>query len=158
MSTMHRLTRTTLRSSSLLIGLFLGAAAFVVAPPAAAHASTASSSTLEVTITADKKGTVNLNTGEITVSGTIVCSRPANAFVTSIVTQANGSHDAAGGFGYNLDCSPTPVAFEATITPFSGDHFKPGRADFVAAAYVYDYDQETTVSATDSRVITLKGF
>lgn len=156
MSSTHRLTATILRPSSLLVGLLLVAAPFVTARPAAAQGSTVSSSTLEVTISADKTGTVDRDTGEVSVSGTLVCSRPARAFVTAIATQTRGSEQAAGGFGQDVDCSPTPVTWRTTITPNTGDQFRPGPADLTVAAYSYDYEQATTVSDTESRVVKLK--
>ncbi|MEA2716425.1 MAG: hypothetical protein QOI99_742 [Actinomycetota bacterium] len=139
----------------VLVALLIVAAPFVSGAAAWADA-VSPSSPLDVQVTADKMGTVDRQTGEVTVTGTIVCRRPANAFVTNIATQVDDGQESSGGWGYNLDCSPTPTAFVATFTSCCGPAFTPGKATLTTAAYVYDYEQGALVTDTASRVVHLK--
>jgi len=85
-----------------------------------------------------------------------VCSRPANAFVTASVTQVDDGQVAAGGYGYNLDCSPTPTVWTATYSAITSVQYTPGKADLFNYAYVYNYEEETLVIVNTSRDIKLK--
>ena len=71
-------------------------------------------------------------------------------------TQINDGQESFGGWGYNLDCSPTATAFVATFTPCCGPAFTPGKADLTTAACAFDYEAGTTVSDTGNRVVHLK--
>jgi hypothetical protein len=145
---------TILRRSFLAVFLLTltGSLTLQAAPALAAEDSTA----LEVQLTADKHGTIDRATGEVTVTGTIVCSRPANAFVTASATQVKGGQEAFAGWGYNLDCSPSPTGWTATFSSITPVSFTPGTADLANYAYVYNYEEETLVTGNASRQITLK--
>jgi len=154
MSIIIRPARTRFLRPGLTAALLIVTAGLAFAPPASAHDD--ASAPLEVQVTADKFGTVDRQTGEVTVSGTIVCSRPADAFVTNSVTQINDGQESFGGWGYNLACSPTATAFVATFNPCCGPAFTPGKVNLTTGAYVFDYEQGMTVSDTETRVAHLK--
>jgi hypothetical protein len=138
----------------LTAALLIVAAGFAFGQPASAQDD--ASGTLQVQIEANKFGTVDSQTGEVTVSGTIVCSRPANAFVTNVPIQINDGQESTGGWGYNLDCGPTATAFTATFVPCCGPAFTPGKAILTTAAYTFDDEAGVTVIETGSRVVHLK--
>ena len=147
---------TILRRSLLTVFLLTLAGSSTLQAPAAASEDSEDTTALEVQLTADKKGAIDRVTGEITVTGTIVCSRPANAFVTASVTQVDHGQEAFGGYGYNLDCSPTPTGWTATYSSITAVPFEAGKADLANHAYVYNYEEETLVTADGSREIKLK--
>ena len=146
--------RTGFLRASLTAALLIVAAPFVFGSPASAQDD--ASGALEVHVTADKFGTVNRQTGEVTVTGTIVCSKPADAFLTNTATQINDGQESFGGWGYNVACSPTVTAFVATFTPCCGPAFTPGKANLTTAAYAFDSEAGLPVSDTGSRVVHLK--
>ena len=130
-----RPTRTGFLAPPWSAALLIVAAPLAFGSAASAHED--ASGALEVQVAADKFGTVNRQTGEVTVTGTIVCSKPANAFVTNTRPRSTTARSrTADGLQPRLLADGHRV--RRTITPCCGPAFTPGKADLTTAAYAFD--------------------
>lgn len=113
----------------VMAGVMLG---LVALPASAAHEPGAEEINVRLTITG---ATVDPQTGEVTVRGTIRCSERAQAFVEINVTQYVGRKTAIQGWGStSLRCGPTARSFAVSVFGENG-RFGPGRAVIRGFAY-----------------------
>jgi hypothetical protein len=90
-----------------------------------------------------------LNGGAVIVSGTMTCSRPANAGVFVELTQTRHKQTAHGSGSGSLTCDGTGH-FDAFVYPDAGSTFVAGSADYVATPQgdSLDVHAESTVTGT----------
>jgi hypothetical protein len=87
---------------------------------------------LELTLTVDPKGTIVSKTGEVTVTGTVSCSLPADVFIDVAIQQRAGRVLIQGEAFGDVQCDGT-TAWSATGQGFNGI-FKGGSAQVDAIA------------------------
>ena len=109
--------------------------------------------TIDINITG-----VTVNSGVVTVTGTVTCS-PAAAFVNIVVgvSQSVGRFDTVRGQGDTslLDCEGE-VPFSAVVTADEG-RFAGGKAFVFADAFgCSDFDCSSTDSDLDNKIVQLK--
>jgi hypothetical protein len=104
-----------------------------------------------VLVTVDS-GTVAGRTGVATVRGTLTCDQDALGLVSGEMRQRVGRlHTIRGWYFAEVQCSTTPVAWSATVTPDQGK-FAGGSASVIGWAEAYT----ETGYGFDESVATLK--
>jgi hypothetical protein len=90
-----------------------------------------------ITITAGRPATLT-PIGTVFVTGTVTCDQPAGLAITVEVTQRRGGN-AARAIGYSFAmCDSTPSPWRATVDSYIEGRFRPGPAEILAGANVYD--------------------
>lgn len=113
----------------LLMGLLVLAVALAASPTIAQEPFT-----LDVTIT---DATVNVQTGQVTITGTVTCTQPASYSLSVGVTQYVGRTNAITGSTYYLTGTcpgPQGTTFTAVVYGSNG-RFGPGQARIDASVY-----------------------
>jgi hypothetical protein len=93
---------------------------------------------LELAVMIDPRGTVVPRTGEVAITGTLTCSRPAMVGLEAGLTQRIGRARLEGYSGTGIECDGT-TAWELSISAYNG-LFTAGRAEAQAFAYGFDED------------------
>jgi hypothetical protein len=91
-------------------------------------------------------------TGEVFVSGTVTCSRPAVGGVLVELTQAQGTRTANGSGSESVSCDGTG-RFRALVFTDPDSRFLPGKADFTVTAQGTSLDVFTETTAAGSVMI-----
>jgi hypothetical protein len=88
---------------------------------------------LEATV---QSTTVDPQTGEVIVSGTVTCSEPADASIYVSVNQPLGRGNSLEGFNYapQVRCDQDGEPYTISLFPYEG-RFAPGRARVTVDAY-----------------------
>ena len=89
---------------------------------------------IDVTLVIDPRGTVDAATGAATISGSVSCSRSAQAERGGYVTQGE---TVAGSAGSMFTCSPTPTPWSITVGG-NDERFTPGAARLSTIVFIND--------------------
>jgi hypothetical protein len=114
----------------ILFSAALSAGAFSLLPTQVAHAQEG----IAVDVT-QESATVNPQTGEVTVSGTVTCTGATEAQVSVNVTQPIGREGAVQGGGYtSVPCNQNGEPYTISLFGYDG-RFGPGRAVITVDAF-----------------------
>jgi len=86
-----------------------------------------------------ESATVDPQTGQVTISGTVTCSEPADAQVYVTVTQPIGRDKGVAGSNYALvRCDQDGEPYTVSLFAYEG-RFGPGRAVVIVDSYACSY-------------------
>jgi hypothetical protein len=86
-----------------------------------------------------ESATVNTQTGEVTISGTVTCSGAADAYINVSLMQPIGREKGVEGFSYGLvQCGPDGEPYTLSLFAYRG-RFGPGRAVLTLNASACDW-------------------
>lgn len=101
---------------------------------------------IEVGIIIDPTGTVVIKTGEVTVHGSVTCSRDVVLDMFGDVRQTLGRFFIRGFFEIGVECAGGSATWSATLTGETGK-FGPGRARVVIDVFGFDEERGEEVFA-----------
>jgi hypothetical protein len=94
---------------------------------------------LAITITIDRKASVDRIGGSATVSGTISCTQTVSGYLFGTARQrANRFTLITSSFGGPVSCSGTPSPWSFTVSPSGGVPFNAGPAEVAVSASAFD--------------------
>lgn len=119
----------------ILFSAALSAGAFSLLPIQAAHAQEG----VSVSVT-QESATVDPQTGQVTVSGTVTCTGATEAQVSVNVTQPIGREGAIQGGNYaSVPCNPAGEPYTISLFGYDG-RFGPGRAVVSVDAFACGFE------------------
>ncbi|SIN34255.1 hypothetical protein [Micromonospora cremea] len=102
-------------------------------------------------------GTIDSQTGEVAVRGTVTCTAPATVYVEGQVTQSRHGQVAEGIVRAEVACTPgEPVAWTSRSPSFTSNPFRQGDVDVSANASSYDTTYDVFVSDSETATVKLK--
>jgi hypothetical protein len=118
---------------------------------------------LSVALTLDNFGGVDPTTGDVTLIGSVICSRPILVTVSGQVKQAHGDSALTGQFSLVAVCDASTDWLATIVVPptlFQGraaDLFVAGKATVTASAVAIDQDAGETAHSDAAATIILRG-
>jgi hypothetical protein len=112
---------------------------------------------LAVTFATAGTGQVSLVSGQVTLTGTVTCNRPATISIGGTLSERLTRTTLATGnwFLGGIPCDTTPTPWNLTVVPSNGVPFSPGRAENQGSWSAFDPIFQINVSGTTSQVIKL---
>jgi hypothetical protein len=121
----------------ILIVAVVSGSLLLAASPVAADTTPGGSTPIVVNLTLDTVGSIDKQTGAVTVSGTITCDQAADGYIEGEVRQIVGRfHTVHGWFSASTSCSPEPARWSGSAQAFDGK-FAGSSAQVDAYSYAY---------------------
>ena len=119
---------------------------------------------LSITPSINQFGSVDPSTGAATISGSVVCSKPAFVTIFGQLKQTHGPNPTSGFFSAFIPCNgttPWSANIQTLGQTFHGralaDVFTGGPADVTASASAFDFDEGIFVQRNFAVSINLRG-